>query len=140
MATLTLPLTAEACRDRMRDLLDESRVLAAEIERITSAHVAESELANQLPAVMDAVCTQWPVTPNDLLGRRRQKSVVEARFTCWLLLHELPGVSFSMIGRTFAGRDHSTIQHGVDSAIFWAATDRKLAAKITACRATLRPH
>ncbi len=122
----------------MRDLLDESRVLAAEIERITSAHVAESELADQLPRVMEAVCAQWPVTPDQLLARRRKRSMTEPRYVCWLLLHELPKVSFSMIGRTFSGRDHSTIQSGTEAITTWAAVDRKLAAKITTCRAALR--
>lgn len=56
------------------------------------------------------VAKAYHVTPDDVLGARRDKSVSAARASyCWAL-HESRGLSYPEIGRLL-GRDHSTVMH-----------------------------
>lgn len=132
-----LPSTADACRDRMRALLEEARLLAAEVERLTSPHIGEAVLPARMSAVLEAVCQEWLVDPKDVAGLSKPYNVAEARYAAWLLLSEMPGLNHSMIGRAFGGRYGSTVRVGIRKITAWAARDRKLAAKVAACREKL---
>ena len=121
----------------MRDLVAEVRSVAAEIERITSRYIGDSDLTEQLPSVLAAVMNQWKVTREELLGPRRTKRIVEARFACWLLLYEIPGSSFPKIGRAFSGRNHSSIRYGIEQIKTWSQSNQEIREKINGCRKNL---
>lgn len=59
------------------------------------------------------VCAdEFGVSPEDMLGPRRQRRITWARFAAWELMYQPHRTSFPEIGRKF-DRDHSTILSGV---------------------------
>lgn len=58
---------------------------------------------------------QFGVAPRELLGRRRTRGVVAARFAVWRACRDELGWSTPYTGKRF-GRDHSTIVHGLSEA------------------------
>ena len=55
---------------------------------------------------------RYKVSPADLLGRNRSKTIALARqVAMYLLIYELE-LSPTEVGRLLGGRDHSTVIHG----------------------------
>ncbi|MBI3046203.1 MAG: chromosomal replication initiator protein DnaA [Candidatus Harrisonbacteria bacterium] len=58
--------------------------------------------------VIKAVADYFQVSPNDLVGRCRQKSIVGPRQIAMYLLREILGLSYPDIGQKLGKRDHTT--------------------------------
>ncbi|MBI4992407.1 MAG: chromosomal replication initiator protein DnaA [Candidatus Harrisonbacteria bacterium] len=58
--------------------------------------------------VIKAVADYFQISPNDLTGRCRQKSVVEPRQVTMYLLRDILGLSYPDIGLKLGKRDHTT--------------------------------
>ncbi len=58
--------------------------------------------------IIKAVADYYQVSPNDLVGRCRQKSVVEPRQIAMYLLRDILGLSYPDIGQKIGKRDHTT--------------------------------
>jgi len=61
--------------------------------------------------VMDAVATYYSVTVDDLKGNRRNREVVVPRQIAMYISREVVGAPLTVIGSSFGGRDHSTVNH-----------------------------
>lgn len=82
-----------------------------------------------------AVADAFGVSPQRLLGRRRDSLLPEARFALFTLLRESgDDATYSAIGRLL-GLDHATISHGVARARDLAGAYRDYAEKLAAARA-----
>ncbi|MDE2001196.1 MAG: chromosomal replication initiator protein DnaA [Patescibacteria group bacterium] len=58
--------------------------------------------------VIKSVADYFEVSPNDLTGRCRQKSIVEPRQITMYLLRDILGLSYPDIGQKLGKRDHTT--------------------------------
>lgn len=89
------------------------KILEPYLDQKTDSKLAYDTKKINPEKVMDAVCKVYMVEKDDILGSNRKAAVAEARQVCfWIMKQEL-GMSFPMIGKSFGGRDHSTIIHGV---------------------------
>ncbi|MBR4360675.1 MAG: chromosomal replication initiator protein DnaA [Clostridia bacterium] len=61
--------------------------------------------------VMDAVATYYSVSVDDLKGPRRSRDVAVPRQIAMYIAREIVGAPLTMIGSSFGGRDHSTVNH-----------------------------
>ena len=62
--------------------------------------------------IIQAVSSNFKVSPEELLGRRRTKKIAQARqVAMYLLIYELE-LSPTQVGRLLGGRDHATVIHG----------------------------
>ncbi|MBQ2976691.1 MAG: chromosomal replication initiator protein DnaA, partial [Clostridia bacterium] len=61
--------------------------------------------------VMEAVATYYNVTVDDLKGPRRSRDVAVPRQIAMYIAREIVGAPLTMIGESFGGRDHSTVNH-----------------------------
>ena len=80
----------------------------------TARHYIASCNANrhtQLQDVCRLVARQFKVTPGQLTGRSRKRTVVTARGVAVFLSRRFLQSSFEQIGQFFGGRDHSTVLH-----------------------------
>ena len=89
--TVDLPMAEDLLKDLVRSF--ERRVTIEEIQR----RVAED----------------FNIKLSDLLSPRRARAVARPRQIAMWLCKELTEASLPEIGRKFAGRDHTTIMHGV---------------------------
>ena len=65
--------------------------------------------------IMDTVCKYYNVQKTDLIGKKKNKEIVDPRQTCIYLITELINdIPLKSIGDLFGGRDHTTIIHARD--------------------------
>lgn len=75
----------------------------------------ESE-RNDLDAemIINTVCNFFKVTKEDLVGKKKNKEIVEPRQMCIYLINDMLNIPLTAIGALFGGRDHTTIMHARD--------------------------
>ena len=90
---------------------DESNAHPTDIATLLS-HGMENE--SLTPPHIIAICaTHFSVSPEDMIGKNRDKTVALARHVGIWLCRELLGLSLVQTGRVFGGRDHSSILYSV---------------------------
>jgi len=60
-------------------------------------------------AIMDVVCKYFNVSKADLVGKKKNKEIVEPRQICMYLITEFLTTPLKEIGNIFGGRDHTTV-------------------------------
>ncbi|MFW5500553.1 MULTISPECIES: DnaA ATPase domain-containing protein [unclassified Maridesulfovibrio] len=63
--------------------------------------------------VIESVASHFNLKPADLTGSKRHKMTAHARQVAMYLCRELLGISYPALGRTFGGKDHSTVLYSV---------------------------
>lgn len=87
--------------------------------------------------ILRAVCAEFGVTKDDLLSKKREATISQARQIAMYLLREDAGLTVARIGRELE-RDHSTVLHGcgrIETAI--ADSDESIIQAISAVRENL---
>jgi chromosomal replication initiator protein len=89
------PITIEMVRDCLSDLIrsSEKRITLDEIQRKVSEH--------------------FNIRMSEMVGPRRHRSIARPRQIAMYLSKELTNKSYPEIGRSFGGRDHTTVMHGI---------------------------
>jgi len=80
--------------------------------------------------IMDTVCNYYNVKKVDLVGKKKNKEIVDPRQICIYLITELLDVPLMTIGNAFGGRDHTTIMHARDKITQNIKTDKALKTNI----------
>lgn len=84
------------------------------VVRTPARHLSAAEAIEQVALYCTLVLD--PVTPSDIVGDRRSKTVVRARQIAMWVVREITGLSLPQMGAVF-GRDHTTIAHGIRAAV-----------------------
>lgn len=63
--------------------------------------------------IINVVANRCGFSSKDLLGRKRDSKLVQARQIAMYLCRELLGESYPALGKAFGGKDHSTVIHDV---------------------------
>lgn len=92
------PITIELAKEA----LNESAPSGGEKEVLTT------------DSIIDAVCNFYKIQRSDLLGKKKNKEVVEPRQICAYLMTELLSIPLVTIGQALGGRDHTTVIHARD--------------------------
>ena len=64
--------------------------------------------------VISAVCSFYKIQRSDLIGKRKNKELVEPRQICAYLMTEMLSIPLVSIGQALGGRDHTTVIHSRD--------------------------
>jgi len=80
--------------------------------RLAGAEGGRTTLTPEL--IQRVVARQFGIAPDDLLGKKRDRDVTNARQVAMHLLRELTDISLPGIGQLFGGRDHTTVIHACD--------------------------
>ena len=64
--------------------------------------------------IVNTVCDFFKVTKEDLIGKKKNKEIVEPRQMCIYLINDMLNIPLTAIGAIFGGRDHTTIMHARD--------------------------
>jgi chromosomal replication initiator protein len=76
--------------------------------------------------IITTVADYFGLTPEDILGPRRDKPIVHPRHIAYYLCRELTSLSNKRIGDEFNGRDHATIINGIGKIRTQLKTDAEL--------------
>lgn len=94
----------------------------ADVSALFSKELENQELT---PAHIIASCTRkFSVSPEEMVGKSREKTVTFARHVAIWLCRELLGLSLVRIGRIFGGRDHSSILYSINKINSLQKSDR----------------
>lgn len=76
----------------------------------------KEEIKNDLTPekIISAVCDYFNITNEDIVGKKKNKEVVEPRMIAIYLISEYLTIPLVNIGKIFGGRDHTTIMHSRD--------------------------
>lgn len=88
--------------DLAKEAISESVVTGGEKEALSA------------DAIIDAVCGFYRLQRSDLLGKKKNKDIVEPRQICAYLMTELLSIPLITIGQSLGGRDHTTVIHARD--------------------------
>lgn len=61
--------------------------------------------------ILDAVCKYFSIEKEDLLGKKKNKEIVEPRQIAMYLMYDMLDLPLTSIGQFFGGRDHTTVMH-----------------------------
>ena len=64
--------------------------------------------------IIEQVAHYYQVTPNDIKGKKRVKSIVYPRQIAMFLSRELTELSFPKIGEGFGNKNHTTVIHAYE--------------------------
>jgi chromosomal replication initiator protein len=64
--------------------------------------------------IIEAVCKYFNISRQDIVGKKKNKEVVEPRMIAIYLINEILEIPLISIGKIFGGRDHTTIMHSRD--------------------------
>jgi chromosomal replication initiator protein len=104
----------ERCAAYSYECEEEGRELTAEdIDRIASEYFDISHKVISIRTVQSVVEEYYQISHEDLIGRKRQKNIAQARHVAVYLINSMcEPKTQSMIGEAF-GRDHSTVIHSI---------------------------
>ena len=61
--------------------------------------------------IVSAVCQHFGTKQREVMSKSRKQAIVKARQLTMYLCHKYTEMSYSQIGRSVGGRDHSTVLH-----------------------------
>ena len=59
--------------------------------------------------IIDCVCKYFNITKDDIVGKKKNKEIVEPRQIAMYLIYEMLDLPLMKIGEIFGGRDHTTV-------------------------------
>lgn len=63
--------------------------------------------------IINTVARYFALSPDDIIGKSRDKKVLQARHIAIMLCRELLGLSLPKVGRLFGNRDHSSVIYSI---------------------------
>lgn len=126
---------------RCAHLVPQGTVVGAPVVRgVLSDLLRQAQNApvrGDVDTILRAVCDEFGVTKDDLLSKKREATISQARQITMYLLREDAGLTVARIGRELE-RDHSTVLHGckrIETSIL--STDESIMSAISAVRENL---
>lgn len=112
-------------------LLHESPItVPLAMEAIKQSVSSENKEVMTTTNVINIVCNFYNVTKSDIIGKKRNKEVVEPRQICMYLMTELLSVPLMTIGQAMGGRDHTTVIHARDKVAELIKTNTRIATEV----------
>jgi chromosomal replication initiator protein len=90
----------------------------------------ESSMRPTVAEIQKAVCDHFQISETDLLSQRRAREVARPRQVAFYLCRNLTLRSLPEIGRMFAGRDHTTVIHGIRTVAGLIKTNPEIAVSV----------
>ncbi|MBO5713407.1 MAG: chromosomal replication initiator protein DnaA [Clostridia bacterium] len=89
-----MPITLELAMDALKESVSQDNC-----EAVTTT------------LIIDTVCNFYGVSKADVLSKKRNKEIAEARQVCAYLMTELMSIPLVTVGQALGGRDHATVIH-----------------------------
>ncbi len=85
--------------------------------------------------IIDCTCRYFNVNKNDVVGKKKNKEIVEPRQIAIYLINELMTLPLTSIGEFFGGREHTTVMHARDKISAAVASDQKIRTAVSDIKA-----
>lgn len=121
-----LTLMAEKLSNNIRDMesllnkvifLSRLYETSPTVDLVTEAlkdYADRSDEAISPESVISCTCKYFNINREDLVGKKKNREIVEPRQICIYVITELLSLPLAAIGEIFGGRDHTTVMHARD--------------------------
>lgn len=99
-------------------------------EAIRQSATVENKEVMTTAGIIETVCNFYNVRKEDVLGRKKNKELVEPRQICIYLINDLMSLPLVTIGQAMGGRDHTTVIHARNKITELIATDPRIATEV----------
>ena len=108
--------------------LNGKKVATMEEAKEVFTNEPKEEIKNDLTPdkIISTVCDYFNIGLQDIVGKKKNKEVVEPRMIAIYLISELLNLPLVNIGKIFGGRDHTTIMHSRDKITSELKTNKKI--------------
>lgn len=93
------------------ELLGKEKATLEDVEEALKDHVDHNKADLTADRIIDCVCKYFSVSKEDLIGKKKNKEIVEPRQICMYIICEMLDLPLTSIGEIFGGRDHTTVIH-----------------------------
>lgn len=90
--------------------------------------------------ILEKVCTYYNVSKDDILGKKKNKEIVDPRQMCLYLLTEMLDLPLTTIGSFMGGRDHTTVIHARDKISLALKDSNKLRVELQDLKSLIQKH
>ena len=90
--------------------------------------------------ILEKVCTYYNVSKDDILGKKKNKEIVDPRQMCLYLLTEMLDLPLTTIGTFMGGRDHTTVIHARDKISLALKDSNKLRVELQDLKSLIQKH
>lgn len=111
-------------------LHEEPITLSLAKEALKQAVSEENKEVMTTANIINTVCQFYNVPKNELIGKKKNKELVEPRQICMYLITELMSVPLITIGQAMGGRDHTTVMHARDKIAELVRTNQRIATEV----------
>lgn len=80
--------------------------------------------------IINCVCDFYKISKSDIVGKKKNKEIVEPRQICIYLITEMMSIPLVTIGQKLGGRDHTTVIYARNKIADQIKTDKKLATEV----------
>ncbi len=88
--------------------------------------------------IVAAVCQHYGTKQRDIFSKSRKQNIVQARQLAIYLSHKYTELSYTQLGRSFGGRDHSTILHSCNQIVRRMSVDKMFRHEVEELEAILK--
>lgn len=114
--------------------LHEKPITIDLVEEALKESTAETQEELQADDIISCVCDFYKVTKADVLSKKKNKEIAEARQICIYLMCDMMSLPQITIGQKIGGRDHATVIYSRDKIAEQLKLDNKLATEINDIR------
>ena len=101
-------------------------------------HIDNSKEKITADKIINVVCNYYNIKKEDLVGKKKNKEIVEPRQICMYLISEILELPLASIGSLFGGRDHTTVIHARDKVGSLIKTNYNLKTTINDLKAMIK--
>ena len=80
--------------------------------------------------IINTVCSFYKIAKSDLLGKKKNKELVEPRQICTYLITELMNIPLVSVGQAMGGKDHTTVIYTRDKIAELIKTNTRIATEV----------
>ena len=85
-----------------------------DVEESIKDHVSTNKQNLTTDLIIDCVCKYYSISKEDLLGKKKNKEIVEPRQICMYIMCDLLDLPLTSVGEIFGKKDHTTVMHARD--------------------------
>lgn len=93
------------------ELLGKEKTTLEDVEEALKDHIDHNKADLTADRIIDCVCKYFSISKDDLVGKKKNKEIVEPRQICMFIICEMLDLPLTSIGELFGGRDHTTVIH-----------------------------
>ena len=114
----------------LASLMGKKRATMEEAKEALKDYQEEQISSITTEKIIDQVCKYYKVRKEDLVGKKRNKEIVDPRQVCIYIITKLLDIPLMSIGEAIGGRDYTTVIHARDKVTANIKKDKSLDADI----------